>query len=710
MLGWLKNLGLSLKLNAVLGITLLIILLSSLFVLHLSIRNFSIQSGYQRTTQEAEVFQTRLAEAEEALLTAGRFLANKELLNAAVINQDTQTIRSILLTNTVLFNGIDEVVVVNAEGDLLTNYLTTDAHESWLEQTSAILSLARLGTVNTKLVVVDGQEQSLVMGTGLPLRDTSGTLLGAILISRVLDDAFLDWINFSRQDISMLLLTGTDLIARSSAANEQPDYFDQFTPDPALFEFAAAGQVATDNLIDLHNTSYSVAYVPVSVGGHTMGVVVILVNLENILNLQSMMAGTIAILLSVVALLAVITLNIAIRLIILRPVRHVQAVAQQIAQGDLEERVVIKSTDEIGVLGQAINEMAATLIQLIRSEEENTAFKQAVNKYMAFVDQVAAGDLTTRLQLSADSHSLDADLYHLGHNLNTMVEKLFQIAVQVRNSATNVLEQTTEIQAVNRQQLAGSTEQSSVVAQTLTMLEEVRRTVEETANQAQRVKEMALQSIDVSQTGQNAVLATIDGMAIIEDRVSDIAQTILELSRRTQQIGEIISSVSEIADQSKLLALNASIEAARAGEEGRGFGVVAVEIRQLAEQSQAATARVANILNEIQQATNTAVMVTEEGSKGTESGTQLVENAGTAIQDLAVVIQDAATAAAQIAASTQQQHNSMDQLVSAMQSIKEASTQTMLSTQQAENSTQELNEMAHYMDEAIAIYQLEAGG
>src|SRR5262249_23175477 len=156
----------------------------------------------------------------------------------------------------------------------------------------------------------------------------------------------------------------------------------------------------------------------------------------------------------------------------------------------------------------------------------------------------------------------------------------------------------------------------------------------------------------------------------IRQRVENIAETILSLSERTQQIGEIINTVNAIADQSKLLALNASIEAARAGDEGRGFAVVAAEGRQVDEQSRQATARIGEIVNEIQQATNTAVMVTEEGSKGAERGIELVNRAGEAIRDLAATLEEATQAAVQIAASTHQQTNGMSQLAAAMRQIK----------------------------------------
>jgi methyl-accepting chemotaxis protein len=198
-------------------------------------------------------------------------------------------------------------------------------------------------------------------------------------------------------------------------------------------------------------------------------------------------------------------------------------------------------------------------------------------------------------------------------------------------------------------------------------------------------------------------------MQLIRQRVENIAETILMLSERTQQIGEIIETVNAIADQSKLLALNASIEAARAGDEGRGFAVVAMEVRQLAEQSREATERVGDILSEIQQATNTAVMVTEEGSKGAAAGIELVDRAGDAIRELARTIESAAEAAIQIAASTHQQTNGMDQLGTAMTQIKQATVQTAASTQQTEQSIRDLMTMARQMESAIARYNLEQG-
>jgi methyl-accepting chemotaxis protein len=220
------------------------------------------------------------------------------------------------------------------------------------------------------------------------------------------------------------------------------------------------------------------------------------------------------------------------------------------------------------------------------------------------------------------------------------------------------------------------------------------------------VAETAQQSVSISIDGQEAVADSVAGMNLIRGRVEGIAENILMLAERTQQIGEIIETVNDLADQSKLLALNASIEAARAGEEGKGFAVVAMEVRQLAEQSREATERVRDILSEIQQATNTAVMVTEEGSKGAEAGMDLVERAGEAIRDLAGTIEEASQAATQIAASTHQQTNGMDQLSAAMAQIKQATTQAAASTRQTEESVRGMIDVAGQLEDAAARYQL----
>ena len=394
---------------------------------------------------------------------------------------------------------------------------------------------------------------------------------------------------------------------------------------------------------------------------------------------------------------------------ILKPLNTLLDTARNVGNGDLTQRAVIMGRNEIGTLAENFNQMVDNLQQRVEFETRaKTSLQTTISTYMNFVQKVASGDLRTRLELQQGmvDVDVDTDLHQLGQNLNAMADSLSDITQKIRESASGVAAAAAEIFAMSNQQIASATEQHAAVAETVATVEQIRVTVSQSSERAQAVAQTARQSLNVSHNGQQAVADTVHGMESVRQRVESIAQNILALSERTQQIGEIIATVNEIADQSKLLALNASIEAARAGEDGKGFAVVAMEVRQLAEQSREATARVRDILSEIQQATNTAVMVTEQGNKGAEQGMVLAEEAGKAISQLAEIIEDAAQAASQIAASSSQQSNGMNQLATAMAQIEQATRQTATSTVQTEKSTRDLNEMARRMQEAAARYQI----
>ncbi len=416
----------------------------------------------------------------------------------------------------------------------------------------------------------------------------------------------------------------------------------------------------------------------------------------------------ISLVIAVAALVIVITFSSWTIRGIIKPLTALLETTQKVGNGDLMNRATVSGPDEIGTLAENFNRMVDNLQNMVESENRaKVALQNTISKYMSFVQRVASGDLRSRLELDHISDStMDAELMQLGQNLNEMADSLSDITQKIRESASGVAAAAAEILAMSNQQIASATEQHAAVAETVATVEQIRITVSQSSERAQAVAQTAKRSLDVSHDGQQAVADTVQGMNMIQQRVESIAQNILALSERTQQIGEIITTVNEIADQSKLLALNASIEAARAGEDGKGFAVVAMEVRQLAEQSREATARVRDILSEIQQATNTAVMVTEQGNKGAEQGMILVEQAGKAISQLAEIIEDASQAASQIAASASQQNNGMSQLATAMSQIEQATRQTATSTVQTEKSSRDLNEMARRMQEAAARYQL----
>jgi methyl-accepting chemotaxis protein len=405
---------------------------------------------------------------------------------------------------------------------------------------------------------------------------------------------------------------------------------------------------------------------------------------------------------------------------IARPIKKITATAQSVAQGNLDvEASEVKSRDETGVLAQAFNQMIGNLRQMV--EKERTAQTDAnqnaiemqrskehietvVADYLTFVQQVRDGNLTARLTLNGSSDE-DA-LITLGHNLNEMVGSLQSITSQVKEASTSIASAAAEILSATTQQAANASQQSASITQTTTTVEQVRNIAQQTAQQAGQVIDDSQTMLKVAKQGTQSVEETIDGMGQIRQRVEGIAQTILALSEQTQAIGTITTTVSELADQSNMLALNAAIEAARAGEQGKSFAVVAQQVRDLAERSKSATSQVQEILSEIQRATNNAVMVTEEGSKGVENGLTLAGQAGEVIHQIAAEVEEGVQANTQMAAAARQQMTGMEQIGQAMKSIQQATTQTLSSTRQAETAAKDLHKLAQELQEATAAYTL----
>jgi methyl-accepting chemotaxis protein len=267
------------------------------------------------------------------------------------------------------------------------------------------------------------------------------------------------------------------------------------------------------------------------------------------------------------------------------------------------------------------------------------------------------------------------------------------ISSQLRESIAQLSSSSAEILATTTQVASGAAETAAAVSETTATVEEVKQTAQLASQKAKYVSDTAQKASTVSQAGRESVEEAILGMHRIQEQMESIAGSIVQLSEQGQAIGEIIATVNDLAEQSNLLAVNASIEATRAGEQGKSFGVVAQEIKSLAEQSRQATSQVRRILGDIQKATNAAVLATEQGNKAVEAGVKQSNETSESIRLLSASINDAAQAATQIAVSSQQQMIGMDQIVLAMSNIKEASEQNVAGTKQAELAAQSLHEM-----------------
>ena len=379
------------------------------------------------------------------------------------------------------------------------------------------------------------------------------------------------------------------------------------------------------------------------------------------------------------------------------------------SDGDLDRHVEAKSQDEIGEIGKEFNKLAVSIRQstehirdMAEHEQRMTAaLKEKVASYRVCVEKIAKGDLTQAVEVEGDD-----DLSQLGGNLNSMTESLARMAGEIREASNTMNATLAELQGAINSQSSGASEQAAAVNQTTTTLEEIKATSNQTLEKAKMLGEIAERTRREGELGAGVVQEAIAGMEAVRTRVESIAQTILALSEQTQQIGEITGVVTTLAQQSKMLALNASIEAAKAGEAGKGFAVVAAEVKELAEQSQQSTAQVQRILQDIRHATDRAVMATEEGSKGVDTGVLLVQRSGDVMHQLGEVIRETSLASQQIVAAVRQGTVGVEQVALAMSEINKVTSQFVTGTQQSKQVSSDLGVVAAKLRESVGVYKI----
>lgn len=382
-----------------------------------------------------------------------------------------------------------------------------------------------------------------------------------------------------------------------------------------------------------------------------------------------------------------------------------RSIAQQLGEG-AEEDARAAMSESAQRAGESVRlflviGLIALVASLVMVTSLNRAIAAPLRHISGVAERVASGDLT----VTASSSDTRADeVGALAQIFRRMVENLRDVNRQIRDGVNVLGSAATEILAATTQVAAAATETATAVSETTTTVEEVKQTSQVSSQKARMVSDGAQRTAQVSQTGKKAMDDAVEGMLRVREQMESIADSIVRLSEQSQAIGEIIATVNDLAEQSNLLAVNAAIEAAKAGEQGRGFAVIALEVKNLAEQSKQATAQVRAILTDIQKATSTAVMATEQGSKAVATGVKRSTEAGESIRILTESIAEAAQAAAQIAASSQQQLVGMDQMALAMENIKQASTQNVAGTKQTEVAAKNLHDLGQKLKQIVERY------
>jgi methyl-accepting chemotaxis protein len=366
------------------------------------------------------------------------------------------------------------------------------------------------------------------------------------------------------------------------------------------------------------------------------------------------------------------------------PLRKISEVSNSIADGDLNvELPDEKREDEIGQLVGSYKRMI-----------------QSLRDVSAFAAHIASGDLSKNLTpRSANDEMIDS--------LNKMSTALRGI-IGGTQEGTRVLSSTSSQIFSGTAQLATSSNQTATaITETTATIEEVKKTSEISSRKSREVSVVAQQATEISERGMMATENTIDGIHRIGGQMKTIGLSIDRLTEQSKAIGEIIATVNDLAEQSNLLAVNASIEAARAGEQGKIFVVVAQEIKSLSEQSKQATAQVKTVLNDVQSAIQASVIATGEGEKIVSEAVQLSSEAQKAIAKLAETINVFNDAALQTSVASQEQFVGMDQVAIAMENIKSASIQNVRTTKELEGAAKSLLSLAEKLSDMNAVFTVK---
>jgi methyl-accepting chemotaxis protein len=385
---------------------------------------------------------------------------------------------------------------------------------------------------------------------------------------------------------------------------------------------------------------------------------------------------------------------------VLQPVKQLSDFAERYGQGDYRARASIESEDDFGFIAENLNRAAETSSRAIYNQELQEALQKSVTEFLTIVSQIARGDLTLRGTVSNDA------LGNVVDSVNYMLDNFVKVLERVRKAAIDVQSSANDILIASEEMSSGAVQQDQEITNTSSAVEQLTVSMKQVSNNAEASAEAARRALDAAEQGNRSVRDTLEGMQRIRSSVQATAKRIKTLGDRSLEISEIVKVINDITEQTNLLALNAAIEAARAGEAGRGFAVVADEVRKLAEHSRSATKDIAALIKAIQAETNDAVVVMEEGTREVEIGARLADQAGRALDAISSVVRQSAELVQEISLASKQQVRGTEGVANAMQIISNITRQTSQGARQTSRTVEQLVHMSEQLNEALSQFRI----
>jgi methyl-accepting chemotaxis protein len=375
---------------------------------------------------------------------------------------------------------------------------------------------------------------------------------------------------------------------------------------------------------------------------------------------------------------------------------------QKHASASREELVALSERENarirtLTLLGLGVCFLVAFAFSLIAIRSVTGPVAQAVG----LAERIADGDVSARVEASGAD-----EMSRMLAGMGRMTESLRRTIGETKAGANTLASAADQIVSAARRTVQASQQQATAVQETTTSTAELAETVSVTGHRASEVQRAMDRTVQTGQ-GLRAELAEAQNvLGVARDEMRTIVESIQGLVGRNQQIGEIIENVRDVADQTQLLAVNAGIEAAKAGEFGRGFGVVASEMKTLADQSKKAAQRIRDIVGEVQRGTADAVRTVETGRERVQEALEPVGTMMPKVEQLAVQVDESGQSLKQILAIVQQQTVGIDQINQAMKVVQDAVRESLVQNQQLEQGAESLNVLARQLTDSVAAYRL----
>lgn len=410
---------------------------------------------------------------------------------------------------------------------------------------------------------------------------------------------------------------------------------------------------------------------------------------------------------------------------ITKPLMNLSTVAEKIASGDYSQLVTVSSRDEVGKLSENFNTMvesinaaqeqtqrekqkaellAAEAEQLARNAEEQSQYlSHSVETIVGAMNHFAKGDLSVQLPVQGN----DA-IAQLSHGFNQSVDNIRIIIENVKNAIEAAASSGAQISAGTEEMSVGAREQSNQVSEVAAAMEEMSRTIDDNAQLAGKTSQIAQSSRHTALEGGKVIEESISKVKDIARSVETVSVTIGQLGERSKEIGQIVSTIKEIADQTNLLALNAAIEAARAGEQGRGFAVVADEVRKLAERTQSSTKEIEMKIGAIQGETMQAVEMMGKSMSLVQEGISLSDGAGRSLTSIVNSVEQVVETVDMIAKANSEQAVVGATVARNIENISNVSSEMARGLGDVANATTSLSQMTQNLQSLASQFKIES--